>query len=308
MTIHPCYVGCDISKRFLDFYNPSDGAVRRVDNEAAAIAAFLSALAPGVFVVFEATGAYDRALRRALAAAGLPGARVNPMMARRFAEARGRRAKTDMLDARMLSELGAMFKPAPDDPPCPHRERLTLLARRRDQLVAMRQAETVRLKDANDEDVKSSITQMIDVLNQRIADLERRIQSLSASVEAIAQDMRLLQTAPGVGPVTATTCVALLPELGRLGPKQIAALAGLAPFNHDSGLMKAKRKIAGGRRRVRQALYMAALSAIRCCKRYRDFYDALAARANAKKVAIIAVARKLLTHLNAMIRDRKQWA
>lgn len=144
-------------------------------------------------------------------------------------------------------------------------------------------------------------------MSERIAGLDRKIGALIAKSEAIADDARLLQTAPGVGPVAAAACVSLLPEFGRLSPKKIAALVGLAPFNRDSGTMKGKRMIAGGRRRVRQALYMAALSAVRSCKRYRDFYDAVAARAVAKKVAIIAVARKLLTHLNAMLRDRKAW-
>ena len=238
----------------------------------------------------------------------MPGARVNPAMARRFAQARGRRAKTDMLDAAMLSELGAMFRPAPDDPPCPARETLTWLAKRRDQIVAMRQAEKVRLKDAVEPGLRRCHEDMIAMFDGRIAELEKQIQSLIAGVEAMAQDARLLRTAPGVGPVAAATCLSLLPELGRLGPKKIAALAGLAPFNHDSGRKRGKRVIAGGRRRVRQALYMAALGAIRSCKRYRRFYDAVAKRAGAKKVAIIAVARKLLTHLNAMIRDRKEWA
>lgn len=158
MTLPYLYVGCDISKRFLDFFDPSANAVRRIANDAGAVAAHPAALAGRrVFVVYEATGHYDRTLRHALAVAGVPGARINPTMARRFAEARGRRAKTDMLDAAMLSGLGAMFRPAPDAPPCPERERLAALARRRDQLVAMRQAEKVRLMQAGDAFIRASL-------------------------------------------------------------------------------------------------------------------------------------------------------
>ena len=309
MTIPFCYVGCDISKHFLDIFDPVHGSVRRIENTPAAIDAWLSALADRTaFVVFEATGHYDNALRHGLARADIPGARVNPMMARRFAEARGRRAKTDMLDARMLADLGARFQPAPDAPPCAHRERLALLAKRRDQLVAMRKTEKTRLKEMRDPVASACIEEMIDYLDTRIDALEADIQALINRIETIAEDVSLLRTAPGVGPVAALTCVALLPELGRLSPNKIAALAGLAPFNHDSGAKKGRRAIAGGRRRVRQALYMAALGAIRSCKRYKTFYEALVSRAPAKKVAIIAVARKLLTHLNAMMRDRKIWA
>lgn len=308
MTIPFVYVGCDVSKSFLDFFDPDNEAVVRIANKAEAIAAYLSLIsARRVLVVYEATGVYDRTLRRVLTAAGVAGARVNPMMARRFAEARGRRAKTDLLDAAMLAELGTMFKPAPDMPPCPEREKLTLLARRRDQLVAMRQAEKVRLQDAEEAFIRTCLEGVIAVLSEHITDLDQAIATLTQAVRAITEDMRILQTAPGVGPVTATACVSLLPELGRLNPKKIAALAGLAPFNRDSGSMKGTRKIGGGRARVRRAIYMAAISAIRCCKRYKDIYERIARRAGAKKPAIIAVARKLLTHLNAMIRDRKQW-
>ncbi|MEO3435617.1 IS110 family transposase [Inquilinus sp. CAU 1745] len=314
MTIVPCYVGCDIAKAHLDFFDPSDGAVRRVANRRDAVDGFLAGLAGrDVFIVHEATGDYDRALRHGLAAAGLPGVRINPMTARRFAEARGRRAKTDMLDARMLADLGATFQPAPDAPPCPEREALTALVRRRDQLVAMRQAEKVRLKELCDKEprdaaIQASLDAVITCLSGQVADLDRRIQTRIAASQAAAEDNRLLRTAPGMGPVNAAACLTLLPELGTLPARKISALAGLAPFNRDSGARNGKRHIAGGRSRVRRALYVAAIAAIRNTPRYKAFYDAVYSRSLTKKVAIIAVARKLLTHLNAMLRDRKAWA
>lgn len=309
MTVSHITIGCDIAKHHLDFFDPQDGTVLRIANVCNAINGYLAGLAGRrVMVVYEATGSYDRLLRHALARVGLAGARVNPTMARRFAQACGRRAKTDALDARMLAELGEKLKPAVDAPPCKKRETLGTLAKRRDQLVAMRCAEKTRLHETHDDTVRASIKDMIHILSERIDQLEGHITTFITDNDPIAAQAKLLRTAPGVGPVAATTLLALMPELGSLSPKKVAALAGLAPYNHDSGMLKGRRCISGGRRRVRQALYMAALSAIRHCPRYQDFYNTIMERSKAKKIAIIAVARKLLTHLNAMLRDNKSWA
>lgn len=309
MTICSCYVGCDISKAHLDIFDPQDGRAARIANRPDAIASYLEGLAGReVFFVFEATGGYDRALRFALAAAGVRGARVNPTAAKRFAQATRRKAKTDALDARMLSDLGARLTPAADPVPCEKRERLGLLHKRRDQLVDMRKGERTRLKELGDAFIIASVKTLIDKLDAMIAEMEAEIAALTASDGVMRRAAALMRTAPGVGPVTATTLIALMPELGRVSPKRIASLAGLAPFNHDSGALRGRRCISGGRRRVRHALYMAALSAIRSNERYRGLYEDIAKRAGAKKIAIIAVARKLLTHLNAMIRSQKQWA
>lgn len=308
MTIHPCYIGCDISKAHIDFFDPECGRVSRIANRPEAIGEMLAGFAErSVFFIYEATGVYDKALRFALAEACIAGSRVNPTAAKRFAQATRRKAKTDALDARMLSDLGQRLTPSADPAPCPARERLGVLHRRRDQLVSMRAKEKVRLKDGDDAVVCASIKTMIEMLTGQIKDLAVQISALLDSRDDMRCAQALLLTAPGVGPVTATTMIALMPELGNASPKNIASLAGLAPFNHDSGKLRGKRCISGGRRRVRHALYLAALSAVRYCERYRRFYENLCRRCAAKKIALIAVARKLLIALNAMIRDQKQF-
>ena len=306
MTIPEAYIGCDVSKAHLDFFDPKTQRARRIANDTAAISACLEDFAGrSVFVVYEATGAYDRRLAHALAGAQIPSCRINPTRARRFAQATGRKAKTDPLDARMLADLGARLTPEADILPCAAREQVGLLHKRRDQLVDMRKIERTRMREAADDRLRRSFSDMIGVLDEQIAAIEAAIEALIAGDEEMRRKHALLQSAPGVGPVTATTLLALMPELGALGPKAAASLAGLAPFNHDSGAMKGRRCISGGRRRVRCALYMAAMAAARNSLRFKTFYDALCARNPARKVALIAVARKLLTALNAMLRDNK---
>ena len=309
MTIHPDYIGCDVSKASLDICDAGTGRLARVPNTLAGIARWLGTLAGrSVFVVFEATGAYDRALRYALAGAGVPFARINPMRAKRFAEASGRMAKTDALDARMLAAYGKRFAPAACPAPDPVRDRLTALSRRRDHLVAVRATERMQAKDAACEDIARCHEETVAFLTDRIDDLDAAIQDVIRADADLAADRALLATAPGVGPVTQTTLLCLMPELGRLTPKTAAALAGLAPYDHSSGLLKGHRRIAAGRRRVRRALFMAALNAARCSVRYKAIYDNLTERGKAHKTALVAVARRLLCALNAMIRDRKPYA
>lgn len=309
MTIHRNYLGCDIAKRFVDLFDPRCGRHQRLANEPPALDAFAATLDPDRdLVVLEATGSHDRLLRHALSAHGIGHVRLNPMTARRFAQARGRFAKTDRIDARSLAEFGATFQPAPDEPPCPRRERLAALARRRDQLVEARAVELKHRADAFEPDVIADIDAMIVVFDARIRDMEALIERELRTDPHLAGQAGRLRSAPGVGPVTALTIIAHMPELGRLSPKAAAALAGLAPFNDDSGQRRGRRSIAGGRPRVRKALYMAALGAIRANSRFNTFYNALAARSGSKKLAIVAVARKLLVALNAMIRDDKAFA
>lgn len=304
------YIGCDVSKAALDFFCSATSRWRRIDNSEAAIDAYVSELdAARDFVVMEATGIHDRRLRHALAEAGIAFSRRNPTQARRFAQAGGRIAKTDRIDARMLAEFGRRFTPEPDEPPCAARERIAELARRRDQIVEDRACESRHLSEARDADVIADIKASIAALDTRIEAIGKVIlDAIDQADPATARTFAILRSAPGVGPVTAVTLIAHMPELGSRSPKTIASLAGLAPFNNESGRREARRSIKGGRSRVRRALYMAALGAIKACSRYGDFYKALADRAGSKKLAIVAIARKLLTALNAMIRDQKPFA
>lgn len=304
MTLPHRYVGCDVSKHWLDIFDPAEGRPQRIANTPEATAALADRLAATQgFVVFEATGTYDSALRAALHQVGVPGARLNPTLVRRYAQARGRKAKTDALDAVVLADLGERLRPSPDPVPCPHRARLAVLATRRDQLVAMRATEKTRIAEACDPLVRQDMAATIAYLDGAISRLETEIRRHIQSHESLRRQARLLASAPGIGPVAAQILLALMPELGHTSPKRLAALAGLAPFNHDSGQLKGKRCISGGRARVRKALYMAALMAARTCPDLKAFADRITQSAKARKVALIAVARKLLIRLNAMLRD-----
>jgi transposase len=302
MTIHPSWIGIDISKHNLDIFD--GGRSLRIANDAAAIAAFVDSLAGReVRVLFEATGRYDRALGDGLAAAAIAYVRVNPRRARAFAEAAGFLAKTDRVDARMLAAMGEAMpdQPAPADDP--DRRRLTDLNKRRDQLVAIRKQERTRLAELTG-DLRAGLEDHVAWLDRAIMVVEQKIRDLIAACRQLSHGHDLIRSAPGIGPVAAATLLALMPELGQRSAKTIAALAGLAPYAADSGRHHGKRRIRGGRRRVRDALYMSAVAAARYHPRFRTFYRGLRDAGKPAKVAFIAVARKLLVIINAMMRSQ----
>jgi transposase len=305
MIIHPGFAGIDISKNYFDVYDGAVGKHERFANgEGEALVLALRFKAANSFVLFEATGRYDRVLRLALEQAGVSFARVNPKRARDFARATGRIAKTDAIDANMLAAMAQTLKPPLHKPLRKEAEILRELHTRRDQLVAMRAQETVRLELLDNVTVAKAI-------ERHIAQLSLDIKSIDAESKALIKADQLLQKAetalfsiPGFGPVTAHTLMAFLPELGACSPKAISAIAGLAPYNVDSGSFRGQRKISGGRKRATRAMYMASLSAIRMKGKYREFYLKLKAAGKPSKVALIAVARKLLLAANAIIRDK----
>lgn len=306
MTIHPSWVGIDVSKARLDIF---DGVASSTPNSLRAIRPLARRWAARqAVVVFEATGAYDRLLARALQEAGVTYARVNPARARDFARAAGFLAKTDAVDARMLAQLGERLQPRPATPPSPARQILAGLHRRRDQLVLMRKQDRTRLKGPLDPDIAILIAEHLAWLDQAIADLDRRIAQAVKADTDLAHDSGLLTTIPGLGPTLSTVLMGLLPELGHRSPKAIAALVGLAPINRDSGQHRGRRVIGGGRKRVRDALYMAAVAASRSHSRLADTYTHLRAAGKPPKVALVALARKLLITANAVIRDQHPFA
>lgn len=305
MIIHPGFVGCDVSKHHLDIFDARTGVCTRVANVASECAALAQSIADsGDLIVFEATGGYDKALRQALGAKSARFSRVNPGKARDFARAAGFLAKTDRVDARMLAAMGQALGLGAETSVDPEREALSALVKRRDQLVDMRTQEKIRRADCADKTLCADIEAHIAWLDKRIAGWNLAIALLCKTSAAIAGEIARIRTAPGIGQVNACVLAALLPELGKRSPKTIAALVGVAPFAADSGRWRGQRRIRGGRRRVRQALYMAALSAIRTDTRFRAFYLRLRERGKSAKLAIVAAARKLLLALNAMARDQ----
>lgn len=300
-------VGIDVSKHHLDIFDEAIDASERIDNATQAITQLVARWRCDTLVVFEATGVYDLELREALRQAGVRFARINPARARDFARASGQLAKTDPIDARMLAAFARAMTPATEQVATPARNALARLAKRRDQLVSMRAQEKNRRSEAEDRAMAERIGRLIAVLDDEIAEIEAEISALIKAEQEIAEDAQLMRSLPGIGPVACMQLLAQMPELGRVGPKQVAALAGLAPFNVDSGTYRGKRKIGGGRKRIRDALYMAALNAVRRADPFKAFYERLRKAGKPAKLALIAVARKLLTVLNAMMRDRKPY-
>lgn len=301
-------VGIDVSKHTLDIFDDAVGKPERIANAPRPITEQVARWRCGnVFVLFEATGVYDRELAEALHQAGVRFARINPARARDFARAHGRLAKTDAIDAKMLAGFARTMAPSCEPEPDPARNALSLLAKRRDQLVHMRAQEKNRRSETRDPLMIESIARLIDFLDDEVKAIEARIETLIKAEPTISDDARLMRSAPGIGPVACMQLIAQMPELGRVGPKQVAALAGLAPLNVDSGLYRGKRAIGGGRKRVRDALYMSALNAVRRDPSLKTFYQKLRKAGKPAKLALIAAARKLLTILNAMMRDRKTY-
>jgi transposase len=306
MIIAPGFVGIDVSKDHLDVFDAAAGAPIRLANTAVEVSELAHDWSQrDAFVLFEATGRYDLDLRHTLATAGVRFARVNPARARDFARAAGFLAKTDAVDAQMLAAMAQCLQPPPAEAGLAARERLASLNKRRDQLVANRQQERTRQRDCPDPISRHSIAAHLVWLDAAIEAIEAQIAAVIAHEPELEDHRRLLVSVPGVGPVTAATLLALMPELGRRSPKQLAALAGLAPFNNDSGTRRGQRTIRGGRKRVRDALYVAAFIAVRYAPRFNAFFKTLTAAGKPRKLALIAVARKLLTVLNAILRDRQ---
>jgi transposase len=310
------FVGIDVGKAQLDVaVRPAEGtreavAPQQYPNDEAGIAALvgrLDALRPAPqLVVLEATGGLERAVVAALALAGLPVAVVNPRQVRDFAKATGQLAKTDALDAGVLAHFAQALQPPPTPLPDAQQQEVAALVERRRQLVGMLTAEKNRAHQAPPA-VRPLIQAHIAWLEQALSDLHGTLDQLLHASPLWCERAQLLQSVKGVGPKTAYTLLADLPELGTLAPKQLAALVGLAPHNRDSGAWRGSRHIWGGRAAVRSALYMATLAAVRSNPVLRAFYARLRAGGKPKKVAHVACMHKLLTILNALLRHRTPW-
>ena len=303
------YIGIDVSKDRLDVHvRPSDEAfaVARDGEGLAALVERLGALRP-YLVVLEATGGFELTVAAALAAAAVPLAVVNPRQVRDFARATGQLAKTDTLDAKAIARFAEMVRPEPRPVPDEQARSLGELVARRRQVIEMMTAERNRRRQLTSRRPIKSVDRLLAVLLKELAELDRDVGEGIRATLAWRERDELLRSVPGIGDVVSRTLIADLPELGRLDRKQIAALVGVAPLNRDSGKMRGKRTTWGGRAKVRSVLYMAALVASRRNPILAVFYQRLVSAGKAKKLAITAVMRKLLTILNAMIRDNRPW-
>jgi transposase len=307
MILHQNILGVDVAKDWIDICDLASGRIRRIGTKPRTLKAFAARLPKGSLVVFEASGGYERSLMDALEAADAAYVRVNPRQAREFARATGRLAKTDKVDARVLAEMGRALELAPTPPVDPARRRLAELIARRDDLVRAITAETNRLHQARDAFVKRDIQGHLAVLKRRRLALETEIAGHKRQHEDLDAMDRRLRTAPGVGPVIAATLIASLPELGKIDRRAVASLAGLAPHACDSGHKRGKRQVWGGRAEIRRALYLAAFIASRCDPQLKIFRQRLLAAGKPIKLVLIAIARKLLVTLNAMIRDQRDY-
>lgn len=298
-------VGVDVSKQFLDVSFP-DGHVERCGNDQAGIEDLAGRLKAVDLVVMEATGGYESAVATALLGAGLRVAVVNPRQVRDFARATGRLAKTDRIDAVLIAAFGRAVEPQIMPLPDDEAKELQGLLVRRTQLVAMRVQEKNRLELMHP-GMRRGIKKHIAWLEAEIDKLDVDLTAGLRSSPAWRAKDELLQSLKGVGPITSGMLLVALPELGHLDRREIAALVGVAPFNCDSGKMRGRRSIYGGRGRIRTLLYMAATSAIRWNPVIRTFYEQLKERGKPHKVAMVACMRKMLTILNAMVRDGTAW-
>lgn len=299
-------IGVDIAKGWIDVFSLSTSQHERIATTKQALARFAAA-SNGCLVILEASGGYERPLTEALASAGVDYARVNPRHAREYARATGKLAKTDRVDAEILARMGRALDLAPTPPIDADRVRLADLVARREALVGMMGAEKNRLATARDLWIEGDIANLIRTLQDHLAAVETQISALIKACQPLSEAADRLMSVPGIGPTLCAVLVARLPELGHLDHRQIANLAGLAPHASESGQHRGKRRIWGGRASIRRALYLAAFIGSRYDPTLKAFRKRLQDAGKPIKVAIIACARKLLTILNVMLRDGKNY-
>jgi transposase len=303
------FVGIDVAKAHVDVYVSGSGRHTRWSNDRAGIqkcVKALGALEPEL-IVLESTGGYERELAIALDDASLPVVVVNPRQVRDFGRALGRLAKTDRIDAQLLAEYAATIRPPRR--PLPDRRSRTMqaLVARRAQLVKMRTAECNRREHVHDQFIARSITAVIKVLDRELLKVERQLTRLIQQQPELHRKQQALLSVPGIGPTTAAMLVTEVPELGQLNRRQIAALIGVAPLNRDSGTFRGKRMTGGGRQAVRTRLYMPTVVVCHHNPVLKPFYQRLLNKGKTKMTALVAVMRKLLTIINAMLAKGERW-
>lgn len=305
----PVFVGIDISKKHLDiFLTPPDTSFTVPNTEAGMVKLLtrLRQVTPQI-ILLEATGGYEFRVVAALREAELPACCINPRQVRDFARSLGILAKTDRIDARVLAHFAEKLRPEPRPLPEAQQQELKHLMARRRQLLEMILMEQNRLQISPFPRVQQSIQAALQALKEQLRQLDRDIDDFFRRYPVWLDQDQLLRSVPGIGPQTSLSIMAWLPELGHLSRREIAALVGVAPFNRDSGAWRGKRSIRGGRPQIRRSLYMATLAALRFNAVIRTFYQRLLLNGKAKKLALTACMRKLLTILNAIMKNHQPW-
>lgn len=303
------FIGIDVAKNKIDIAEQEKLAVKTVGNNKQEINTWVQTLTETkqTIAIIEATGGYESLLVELLHQNNIALAVVNPRQVRDFAKGVGCDAKTDSIDARVLARFGQVVQPAPQAAQSEDQLKLGALVERRRQLVDLINQEQNRLQQTRDRDIRKSIDTVLKELKKQLKSMNERIDTVIKADQINARRVEILQSVKGLGPVTVSTFVAELPELGQLNRHQVAKLVGVAPINNDSGQSNGKRKAAGGRSTVRRTLYMATLVATRFNTQIRTFYQRLVAKGKPKKVALTAAMRKLLTILNTLIRTDQLW-
>jgi transposase len=309
MSASLTFIGIDISKARLDVHGRPDGVTFQQPNDPPGIAALVARLQPlrPTLVVLEATGGYEIPAVAALAAAGLPVAVINPRQARDFAKATGCLAKNDRIDAAVLAHFAEALRPEPRPLPDAEVRSLDALLTRRRQLLEMLTMERNRLGTCTDPGIRADLEAHLAWLSERLTRSEKELKEVVRASPVWREKDDLLQSIKGVGPVASRTLLAALPELGTVTNKEAAALAGLAPYDDDSGQRHGVRHVRGGRAEVRAVLYMAALAAVRHNPALEAFHDRLRQRGKKTKVILTAVARKLVVLANAVLKSGRRW-
>jgi transposase len=303
------FVGVDVAKDTLEIYLPYSNQSLSIENAVEPINAFCLQIKKkrNLMVIMEATGGYERLLVNQLSKNGIAAAVTNPRQVRDFAKGLGLDAKTDPIDAQVISKFGSVVQPAAMTEKSDHEKKHSALVTRRSQLLDMINQEKNRIKQTWDDDAKQSIRETLETLEKQLKSVDVQLAKMIADDTANARKIEILNSVIGVGPVTISTLIAELPELGEMNRGQVAKLVGIAPINRDSGKSNGRRSIGGGRAHVRRVLYMTALASIRHNPTIKAFYLHLKAKGKESKVAIVACMRKLITILNLMIKNNELW-
>jgi transposase len=302
------FVGVDVSKDTLDVYRPDTCEHVKIQNTEVDINGLCNILKKKkTLVAMEATGGYETLLVKCLAKHGIDAAVLNPRQVRDFAKGIGLDAKTDPIDAQVISKFASVVKPQAMAMASDHEQKHSALVTRRCQLLELINQENNRLKQSWDDDVKESIREVLENLKKQLKNIDLQLAKMLEMDTVNKRTIEILKSVKGIGPVTISTLVAELPELGKLNRGEVAKLVGVAPINRDSGKKSGKRFIGGGRGQVRRVLYMATLAAIRHNTTVKAFYQHLKAKGKESKVAIVACMRKLITILNLLIKTDQLW-